>query len=133
MTQNPNNPQHQQGGQQKPGQQQGGGQHKPGQQTQNPGQGGQHQPGQAASISLASTAAKAVSMVAADSATLPYQQANKRSPASPAGFSFVMQPPTGRITSHARHARDLMVDGRARVNLMDEATGKRNRCDAART
>ncbi|MBV9627674.1 MAG: hypothetical protein JO230_06215 [Xanthobacteraceae bacterium] len=50
MTQNPNNPQHQQGGQQKPGQQQGGGQHKPGQQIQNPGQGGhqggQHQGGQ---------------------------------------------------------------------------------------
>ena len=63
MTQNPKDPQHQQGGQQKPGQQQGGGQHKPGQQTQNPGQGGQHQ------AATASTAAKAVSMVvAADSA-----------------------------------------------------------------
>ena len=69
MTQNPNNPQHQQGGQQKPGQQQGGGQHKPGQQAQIPDKADSINPARAASIETANTAAKAGSMVVADSAS----------------------------------------------------------------
>ena len=55
MSQN-QNPQHQQGGQPKPGQQQGGGQQKPGQQTQNPGQQGGIKAARAGSVAASRAA-----------------------------------------------------------------------------